>query len=98
CVRTSAASRHTTRPQSGGGDETGSQDGGGDWMNLSDVGPLTFEHLYLVIIGTIIGGGIGFLLAIWVRRRPNWAALFIGLVEVIHTNVRSRRHYCSARC
>ena len=54
-------------------------------MNLSDIGSLTFEHLYLVLIGTIIGGGIGFLLAIWVRRRPNWAALFIGLAEVIQT-------------
>ena len=30
-------------------------------MNVSDVGPLTFQHLYLVIIGTFIGGGIGFL-------------------------------------
>ena len=54
-------------------------------MNLSDVGPLTFQHLYLVIIGTLVGGGIGFLLAIWVRRRPNWAALFIGVAEVIQT-------------
>jgi osmoprotectant transport system permease protein len=54
-------------------------------MNLSEVGPLTFEHLYLVIIGTIIGGGVGFALAIWVRRRPNWAAVLIGLAEVIQT-------------
>jgi osmoprotectant transport system permease protein len=54
-------------------------------MNLSDVGPLTFQHLYLVIIGTFIGGGIGFLSAIWVRRRPNWATVFIGLAEVIQT-------------
>src|SRR5947209_3026516 len=54
-------------------------------MNLSDVGPLTFQHLYLVIIGTLVGGGIGFLLAICVRRRPNWAALFIGVAEVIQT-------------
>jgi osmoprotectant transport system permease protein len=54
-------------------------------MNLSEVGPLTFEHLYLVIIGTIIGRGVGFALAIWVRRRPNWAAVLIGLAEVIQT-------------
>jgi osmoprotectant transport system permease protein len=54
-------------------------------MNLSDVGPLTFQHLYLVIIGTFIGGGIGFLLAIWARRRPGWATVFIGLAEVIQT-------------
>jgi len=54
-------------------------------MNLSDVGPLTFQHLYLVIVGTLIGGGTGFLLAIWVRRRPRWAASFMGLAEVIQT-------------
>ncbi len=54
-------------------------------MNLSDVGPLTLEHLYLVVIGSCIGGGVGFLLAIWVRRRPRWAAASIGLAEVVQT-------------
>lgn len=54
-------------------------------MNLSDVGPLTLEHLELVIVGTFIGGLVGFLLAIWVRRRPRWAASFLGLAEVIQT-------------
>ena len=54
-------------------------------MNLSDIGSLTFEHLYLVIIGTLIGGGVGFVLAIWMRRRPQWAAALIGLAEVIQT-------------
>lgn len=54
-------------------------------MNLSDVGSLTLEHLYLVVVGSCIGGGVGFLLAIWVRRRPRWAAALIGLAEVIQT-------------
>jgi osmoprotectant transport system permease protein len=54
-------------------------------MNLSDVFSLTLEHLYLVIVGTLVGGGVGFVLAIWVRRRPRWAATFIGLAEVIQT-------------
>jgi osmoprotectant transport system permease protein len=55
-------------------------------MNLSDIGPLTFEHLILVILGTFVGGMlIGFPLAIWVRRRPRLAALFMGLAEVIQT-------------
>ena len=54
-------------------------------MNLSDVGPLTFEHLYLVIVGTFIGGGVGFVLAFLVRRQPRWAAVLLGLAEVIQT-------------
>src|SRR5947209_4689211 len=54
-------------------------------MNLSDIGPLTFEHLYLVIIGTVIGGSVGFLLAIWARRRSRLAASLIGLAEIIQT-------------
>ena len=54
-------------------------------MNLSDVGSLTYQHLYLVIIGTLIGGGLGFVLAIWVRQHPGWAAGLIGLAEVIQT-------------
>jgi osmoprotectant transport system permease protein len=54
-------------------------------MNLSDVGPLTFEHLYLVIIGTFVGGAVGFALAIWMRQRPRWAAALIGVAEVIQT-------------
>jgi len=54
-------------------------------MNLSDIVPLTLQHLYLVIIGTLIGGGVGFVLAILVRQRPRWAALLIGLAEVIQT-------------
>jgi osmoprotectant transport system permease protein len=55
-------------------------------MNLSDIGPLTFEHLILVILGTFVGGMlIGFPLAIWVRRHPRLAALFMGLAEVIQT-------------
>ncbi len=54
-------------------------------MNLSDIGPLTLEHLELVIVGTFFGGLVGFLLAIWVRRRPRWAASLLGLAEVIQT-------------
>ncbi|HET8851974.1 MAG TPA: ABC transporter permease [Ktedonobacteraceae bacterium] len=54
-------------------------------MNLSDVGLLTLEHLELVIVGTFFGGLAGFLLAIWVRRRPRWAASLLGLAEVIQT-------------
>jgi len=54
-------------------------------MNPSDVGSLTFQHLYLVIIGTCIGGIVGFALGIWVRRRPRWAAALIGLAEIIQT-------------
>jgi len=54
-------------------------------MNLSDIASPTFQHLYLVITGTLIGGGVGFLLAIWVRQRPRWAATLIGLAEVIQT-------------
>ncbi len=55
-------------------------------MNLSDIGPLTFEHLILVIVGTFIGGVLlGFPLGILVRQFPGLAALLIGLAEVIQT-------------
>ncbi|HEX6554993.1 MAG TPA: ABC transporter permease [Ktedonobacteraceae bacterium] len=54
-------------------------------MNLSVIGPLTFEHLYLVIIGTLIGGGVGFFLAVWARRHPQRAAVLLGLAEVVQT-------------
>lgn len=54
-------------------------------MNLSDIGALTYQHIFLVVIGTLIGGGLGFLLAIWVRRRPRWAAGLVGLAEIIQT-------------
>lgn len=56
-------------------------------MNIpySEIGQLTFQHIYLVIIGTLLGGLVGFVLAIWVRRLPRLAAFFVALAEIIQT-------------
>lgn len=54
-------------------------------LGLPYMAQLTFQHLYLSFLGTLAGGLVGFLLATWVRRRPRWASVFIGLAEVIQT-------------
>jgi osmoprotectant transport system permease protein len=54
-------------------------------ISLSNVSELAFQQLYLSVFGTLVGGIVGFILAIWVRRRPRWASVLIGLAEVIQT-------------
>ncbi|BCL83252.1 amino acid ABC transporter permease [Ktedonobacteria bacterium brp13] len=54
-------------------------------ISLSNVSELAFQQLYLSVIGTLVGGIVGFALAVWVRRRPRWASVLIGLAEVIQT-------------
>lgn len=54
-------------------------------LSLSNVTQLTLQHLYLSFVGVVVGGVIGFCLAVWLRRRPELAAVFIGLAEVIQT-------------
>ena len=54
-------------------------------LNLTNIALLTFQHLYLSIIGTIVGGAVGFGLAVWLRSHTRWIALAIGLAEVIQT-------------
>ncbi|BCL80981.1 amino acid ABC transporter permease [Ktedonobacteria bacterium brp13] len=53
--------------------------------NISNVIALTFQHLYLSVIGTLLGAIVGFVLAIWTRRWRRLAATLIGLAEVIQT-------------
>lgn len=54
-------------------------------ISLSNIAMLTLQHLYLSLLGTLIGSMIGFVLAVWMRRRPRLAAVLIGLAEVIQT-------------
>ncbi len=53
--------------------------------SLPYVSMLTFQHLYLSVVGTLIGAAIGFALAVWARRRPRLANALIGIAEVIQT-------------
>jgi osmoprotectant transport system permease protein len=46
---------------------------------------LTIQHLYLSIIGALVGGAVGFVLAVWLRSYPRWIAVAIGLAEIIQT-------------
>lgn len=54
-------------------------------INFSNIVMLTLQHLYLSLLGTLIGSLIGFALAIWIRRQPRLAGMLIGLAEVIQT-------------
>lgn len=54
-------------------------------VNISNVIALTFQHLYLSVIGTLLGAIVGFVLAIWARRWRRLAATLVGLAEVIQT-------------
>lgn len=54
-------------------------------LSIGYITALTWQHLYLSVIGTLVGGLIGFVLAIWVRNRPRLASVFIGLAEFIQT-------------
>lgn len=54
-------------------------------LSLTNIAFITFQHLYLSIIGTLVGGVVGFGLAVWLRPHPAWIALAIGLAEVIQT-------------
>lgn len=54
-------------------------------VSLSNVVVLTLQHLYLSILGTLIGTIVGFVLATWVRQRPRLAAVLISLAEIIQT-------------
>lgn len=54
-------------------------------VSLSNIAILTLQHLYLSLLGTMIGSIIGFVLATWMRRRPRLAVVLIGLAEVIQT-------------
>ncbi|GER92022.1 amino acid ABC transporter permease [Dictyobacter vulcani] len=54
-------------------------------ISFSDIAMLTWQHLYLSLLGTVIGSIIGFLLAVWIRRQPRLAGVLIGFAEVIQT-------------
>ena len=54
-------------------------------LSLPNIAFITFQHLYLSIIGALVGGVVGFGLAVWLRPHPGWIALAIGLAEVIQT-------------
>ncbi|MFL5629470.1 MAG: ABC transporter permease [Ktedonobacteraceae bacterium] len=54
-------------------------------ISLPNVIALTLQHLYLSILGTLAGAILGFAGAIWIRHRPRWATLLIGIAEVIQT-------------
>ncbi|GHO88103.1 ABC transporter permease [Dictyobacter formicarum] len=54
-------------------------------VSFSNIAIFTLQHLYLSLLGTMIGSLIGFVLAIWIRRRPRLAAALMGLAEVIQT-------------
>lgn len=54
-------------------------------ISLPNISLLTLQHLYLSVIGTLVGGFVGFLLAVWIRNRPQWAPILIGIAEIIQT-------------
>jgi osmoprotectant transport system permease protein len=54
-------------------------------LSLFNIALLTWQHLYLSLLGTLGGGLIGFALAVWLRTHARWIALAIGLAEVIQT-------------
>jgi osmoprotectant transport system permease protein len=54
-------------------------------LSLPNIAFITFQHLYLSIIGALVGGVVGFGLAVWLRPHPGWIALAIGLAEVVQT-------------
>ncbi len=54
-------------------------------LSLTNIALLTFQHLYLSILGVLVGGAVGFVLAVWLRPHARWIALAIGLAEVIQT-------------
>jgi hypothetical protein len=54
-------------------------------LSLTNISLVTLQHLYLSIIGTIVGGAVGFGLAVWLRSHTRWIALALGLAEIIQT-------------
>ena len=54
-------------------------------LSLFNIALLTWQHLYLSLLGTLMGGLIGFVLAVWLRSHARWIASAIGLAEVIQT-------------
>lgn len=54
-------------------------------LSLFNIALLSWQHLYLSLLGTLLGGLIGFVLAIWLRSHARWIASAIGLAEVIQT-------------
>jgi osmoprotectant transport system permease protein len=54
-------------------------------LTLTNISILTIQHLYLSIVGALVGGAAGFVLAVRLRSYPRWIALAIGLAEIIQT-------------
>lgn len=54
-------------------------------LSLTNIALLTFQHLYLSILGVLVGGAVGFVLAVWLRPHARWIALAVGLAEIIQT-------------
>lgn len=54
-------------------------------LSLTNIALLTLQHLYLSILGVLVGGVVGFALAVWLRPHARWIALAIGLAEIIQT-------------
>lgn len=54
-------------------------------LSLTNIAGLTLQHLYLSMMGALMGGGVGFVLAVWLRPYPRWIALALGLAEIIQT-------------
>ncbi|MCL6547368.1 MAG: ABC transporter permease [Alicyclobacillus sp.] len=44
-----------------------------------------WQHLYLSILGTLLGGALGFVVAVLSRRRPRVVTVFMSLAEIIQT-------------
>jgi len=54
-------------------------------FGFSDILSATWVHLYLSIIGSVIGGAVGLGLAIATRKRPRLATFLLGIAEIIQT-------------
>ncbi|HEY4384590.1 MAG TPA: ABC transporter permease [Ktedonobacteraceae bacterium] len=54
-------------------------------LSLTNIALLTWQHLSLSIIGTLVGGLIGSALAVLLRAHARWITLAIGLAEIIQT-------------
>jgi osmoprotectant transport system permease protein len=55
------------------------------WTNRSDVLQLTFEHVILVLVSTLLAVAIGLPLGIIMTRRPSWSRPVLTFANIVQT-------------